>query len=201
MGDSAQIGRPEFKLRGKCPFPKGFCTKQKQAGQNLVLGSFSVPPDLPGAGTSDYDAGSHFTKRNGSTAAQTDAAASGFSPERASRFRWVICALLFFACVVNYMDRQVLGLLKPDLSKTFGWSETEYAQMAIFFQLAYAVGQIGVRLVHELDRRKNRLRLSVLFWSLSAMSHALCRTVGGFRASGWRWAWANRAIFRPPSAS
>ncbi len=42
-------------------------------------------------------------------------------------FRWVICALLFFACVVNYMDRQVLGLLKPDLSRTFHWSEADYA--------------------------------------------------------------------------
>ncbi len=59
------------------------------------------------------------------------------------RFRWFICALLFFACVVNYMDRQVLGLLKPDLSRTYGWSETDYARMAIFFQFAYAIGQAG----------------------------------------------------------
>jgi ACS family hexuronate transporter-like MFS transporter len=105
---------------------------------------------------------------------------------RATRFRWVICALLFFVCTVNYMDRQVLGLLKPDLSRTFGWTEDEYARMAIFFQFAYAIGQLSFGSFMNWIGTKAAYAVSVLFWSLSAMSHALCRTVGGF--SGARFA-------------
>lgn len=97
-----------------------------------------------------------------------------------SKYRWVICALLFFVCTVNYMDRQVLGLLKPDLVRIFGWSETEYARMAIYFQLAYAIGQLWFGSLMNLVGIKRAYAASVLFWSLSAMSHALCRTVGGF---------------------
>ena len=99
---------------------------------------------------------------------------------RPTKYRWVICALLFFVCTVNYMDRQVLGLLKPDLSKTFGWTETQYALMAIFFQFSYAIGQLGFGTFMNWIGVKSAYAISVLFWSLSAMSHALCRTVGGF---------------------
>jgi len=99
---------------------------------------------------------------------------------RVGKYRWVICALLFCVCTVNYMDRQVLGLLKPDLSKTFGWTETQYALMAIFFQFAYAVGQLGFGTFMNWLGVKGAYAASVLFWSLAAMSHALCRTVGGF---------------------
>src|SRR5512135_227918 len=95
-------------------------------------------------------------------------------------FRWIVCALLFFACTVNYMDRQVLGLLKPDLSRTFQWSETDYSRMAIFFQLAYALGQAGFGSFMNWFWVKRAYSVSVLFWSLSAMSHAFCRTVSGF---------------------
>src|SRR5215469_8930927 len=98
-------------------------------------------------------------------------------------FRWVICALLFFACTVNYMDRQVLGLLKPSLSQKFSWTETDYSRMAIFFQAAYAAGQILFGPIINWIGTKSAYACSVLFWSLSAMSHALCRTVGGFCAA------------------
>jgi MFS transporter, ACS family, hexuronate transporter len=99
---------------------------------------------------------------------------------RPTKYRWVICGLLFAVCTVNYMDRQVLGLLKPDLTKTFGWTEAEYASMAIFFQFAYAIGQLGFGSFMNWIGVKSAYAASVLFWSLSAMSHALCRTVGGF---------------------
>lgn len=99
------------------------------------------------------------------------------------RYRWVICALLFSACMVNYMDRQVLGLLKPVLSKEFSWTETDYSLMAIFFQLAYAVGQAGFGSFMNWIGTKRAYASAVLFWSLSAMSHALCRTVPGFSAA------------------
>ena len=99
------------------------------------------------------------------------------------KFRWFICALLFFACTVNYMDRQVLGLLKPVLSQKFTWTETDYSRMAIFFQAAYAVGQICFGPLINWIGTKAAYAGSVLFWSLAAMSHALCRTVPGFSAA------------------
>jgi ACS family hexuronate transporter-like MFS transporter len=56
------------------------------------------------------------------------------------RYRWVICALLFFAATVNYVDRQVIGILKPTLQAQYGWSEVDYGDIVFAFQLAYAVG-------------------------------------------------------------
>jgi len=96
------------------------------------------------------------------------------------KFRWVICALLFAACTINYMDRQVLGLLKPDLSRTFNWTETDYGRMAIAFQAAYAVGQTLFGPLINWIGTKSAYAFSVLFWSLAAMSHSLCRSVTGF---------------------
>src|SRR6187551_3955994 len=61
------------------------------------------------------------------------------SGSRIGRWRWVICALLFFATTINYIDRQVLGILAPDLQREIGWSELDYARIVIAFQLAYAV--------------------------------------------------------------
>lgn len=99
------------------------------------------------------------------------------------KFRWAICALLFFACTVNYMDRQVLGLLKPVLSAKFNWSETDYSRMAILFSAAYAIGQILFGPIINWIGTKAAYAGSVIVWSLAAMSHALCRTVTGFSAA------------------
>ena len=99
------------------------------------------------------------------------------------KFRWVICALLFFACTVNYMDRQVLGLLKPLLSQKFSWTETDYSRMAILFQAAYAIGQVFFGPIINWIGTKSAYALSVLLWSAAAVSHAFCRTVGGFSAA------------------
>ena len=59
------------------------------------------------------------------------------------RYRWVIVALLFAAMVINYVDRQTIGLLKPDLSRRFGWSETDYANLVFYFQFSYAVAYVA----------------------------------------------------------
>jgi len=99
---------------------------------------------------------------------------------RIGRFRWVICALLFFATAINYMDRQILGLLKPDLAKSFQWSETDYSQIVVAFQAAYAVGQILFGPFIEWVGTKSAYALSIIFWSLAAMSHAAARSVFGF---------------------
>ena len=58
----------------------------------------------------------------------------------AGNFRWVVCALLFLATTVNYIDRQVIGILKPTLQQQYGWSEIDYADIVFSFQLAYAIG-------------------------------------------------------------
>ena len=96
------------------------------------------------------------------------------------KFRWVICALLFFACVINYLDRQVLGLLKPDLMKMFGWTEKDYGIIAICFQSSYALGQVAFGPIMNAVGTKMTYAFSIVFWSLAAMSHALARTVFGW---------------------
>ena len=59
------------------------------------------------------------------------------SVPKAGYFRWIICALLFFAATINYIDRQVIGILKPTLQQEFGWSELDYGDIVLAFQLAY----------------------------------------------------------------
>src|SRR4026208_2529015 len=68
--------------------------------------------------------------------------ASGSGPQWSGvgYYRWIICGLLFFAATINYIDRQVIGLLKPTLTKEFGWSELDYGDIVFSFQLAYAIG-------------------------------------------------------------
>ncbi|MGH7940443.1 MAG: MFS transporter [Limisphaerales bacterium] len=100
--------------------------------------------------------------------------------KKTGKYRWVICALLFFACTVNYMDRQVLGLLKPLLSQRFSWTEMDYSRMAILFQGAYAIGQVLFGPIINWIGAKSAYGLSVLVWSSAAMSQAFCSTVGGF---------------------
>ncbi len=96
------------------------------------------------------------------------------------RYRWVICALLFFATTVNYIDRQVLGILAPDLQRTLGWSQVDYGNIVTAFQAAYALGLLLAG--RMLDAVGTRLGFAVaaVFWSLASMSHALARTPLGF---------------------
>jgi ACS family hexuronate transporter-like MFS transporter len=101
-------------------------------------------------------------------------------PSRIGKFRWVICALLFFACVINYLDRQVLGLLKPDLMKIFNWTEKDYGVIAICFQASYAIGQVAFGPIMNVIGTKATYAFSIAFWSLAAMGHALAQTVFGW---------------------
>lgn len=96
------------------------------------------------------------------------------------RFRWVIVALLFAATIINYMDRQILGLLKPHLSNDLGWSETDYSNIVIAFQASYAIGQMFFGPVIEWLGTKMAFSVAIVFWSLAAMAHAAARSVFGF---------------------
>ena len=110
-------------------------------------------------------------------------------------FRWVICALLFIGTTVNYIDRQVIGLLKPLLETQFQWTETDYANIVFCFQLAYAIGLLFVGGL--LDRIGIRLgfALAVVFWSIAAVAHGFMRTVTGFAAARFGLGLAESANF------
>jgi len=98
-------------------------------------------------------------------------------------FRWVICALLFFATTINYVDRQVLGILAKPLQQELGWSEADYGFIATAFTGAYAIGLLIVgRLMDWLGTRKG-LSFAIIFWSLAAMGHAFARSAFGFGAA------------------
>lgn len=97
-----------------------------------------------------------------------------------SQVRWLICALLFFAASVNYMDRQVIGLLKPTLQVQFGWTEEGYSNIVVAFQLAYGSSLLFIgKLIDRIGTRKG-FSLAVLFWSISAMAHAAATSVFQF---------------------
>ncbi len=101
----------------------------------------------------------------------------------AGHYRWIICALLFFAATINYMDRQIIGLLKPLLQNEIGWNEIDYSNIIFAFQLAYAIGLLFVgRVMDWLGSRKG-FSLSVAIWSLAAMAHALAHSLLGFGAA------------------
>jgi ACS family hexuronate transporter-like MFS transporter len=99
---------------------------------------------------------------------------------RTANFRWYVCGLLFFATTVNYIDRQVLGLLKPVLEKELGWSEANYGWIVFAFQTAYALMMpFAGRLLDWVGTRLG-YAVAVTFWSLAAMAHSLARGVPGF---------------------
>src|SRR5580658_3180359 len=96
------------------------------------------------------------------------------------RRRWLICGLLFFATTVNYMDRQVLALLKPTLQLQFGWTEIGYSNIVLAFQFAYGAGLLFIgKLIDRLGTRKG-FSLAVLVWSAAAMAHAAASSVVQF---------------------
>ncbi|MGC1674889.1 MAG: MFS transporter, partial [Candidatus Acidiferrales bacterium] len=98
----------------------------------------------------------------------------------AGNFRWVICALLFFGVTKNYMDRQVLGVLKGTLQHDLGWSEIDYGNLVFAFQAAYAAGMIFVgRLIDRLGTRVG-YAVAMIFWSLASMGHAFANSLAGF---------------------
>lgn len=106
---------------------------------------------------------------------QTNAGLAGVA-----RHRWWICALLLAATTINYMDRQLIGVLKPLLQQELGWSETDYGNIVLAFQASYGIGLLLAG--RALDRVGTRLGfpIAVALWSLAAMSHALARGVHGF---------------------
>ncbi|MBP6820961.1 MAG: MFS transporter [Acidobacteria bacterium] len=113
---------------------------------------------------------------------QTTSGAAASSVAKIKNLRWYICGLLFFATVVNYVDRQVLGALAPQLQKEIGWTESEYSQIVIAFQIAYAVMFLVWGGVLDRIGVKRGFTIALILWSLAAIGHAFV-TNGGVLAA------------------
>lgn len=98
----------------------------------------------------------------------------------ATRFRWLICGLLFLATVINYLDRSVLGVLAATLQKEIGWTDTQYGDINAAFQLAYGVGFVVLGWLVDRTGTRVGYAVSLIFWSLAAAAHALARSAFGF---------------------
>ena len=99
------------------------------------------------------------------------------SSTRLGRVRWTVCAMLFVATSINYMDRQVIAILKPTLEHSIGLTEVSYGYIVDAFQIAYGIGLLAAgRLIDKLGTRIGYM-LVMAVWSLSAMGHALASTV------------------------
>ena len=88
------------------------------------------------------------------------------------KYRWTICSLLFFATTVNYLDRQVLSLLAPDLSKEFGWTNSDYANITAVFQFVYAISMLFAGRIIDKLGTKSGYSWAIIIWSIGAIMHA-----------------------------
>lgn len=97
-----------------------------------------------------------------------------------NNYRWIICGLLLLGTTKNYVDRQILGVLKVTLQSNFGWSEIDYSNLILVFQGSYAIGMLVVgRMIDRLGTRVG-YALAMFFWSVASMAHAACGSLLGF---------------------
>lgn len=101
-------------------------------------------------------------------------------PPGPTRYRWVVCALIFSAITINYLDRLVFGLLAPELQKIFSWSNADYTRIVLWFEIAYAIGLAFAG--RFLDRMGTRIGFALFLaaWCLAASLHAAMTTLAGF---------------------
>src|SRR4051812_38553821 len=99
---------------------------------------------------------------------------------KTGNYRWLIVALLFFATCINYVDRQIIGLLKPILENEFKWTETDFAHIVMAFTSAYAIGLLISGKIIDSIGTKAGYALSVVIWSIAAMLHAIAGSAMGF---------------------
>jgi len=115
--------------------------------------------------------------RTSETSAVADAPRANFLM---GNFRWVICGVLLLGTTKNYMDRQVIGVLKTTLQQQFHWSEIDYSNLVFAFQTAYALGMLAMgRLIDWLGTRIG-YAIAMAFWSLASMAHGMVNSFAGF---------------------
>ena len=88
------------------------------------------------------------------------------------KYRWTICSLVFYATTINYLDRQVISLLKPTLQKEFNWTEMDYSNIVVAFQFAYALGMVGAGRIIDKIGTKLGYALTLTLWSIASILHA-----------------------------
>jgi ACS family hexuronate transporter-like MFS transporter len=109
-----------------------------------------------------------------------DVSAAPAPSEKIGRYRWVIVSLLFAAMVINYVDRQTIGLLKPNLSKEFGWSEGDYADLVFYFQLSYAIAYLAWGKIMDKIGARWGFGIAFAIWQIAHIAHAGARGLSGF---------------------
>lgn len=96
------------------------------------------------------------------------------------KYRWMVVTLLFFATTINYVDRQVIGLLKDTLTKEFHWTEIDYSNIVMAFSAAYALGLLLFGRIIDAIGTKLGYAVSIVVWSIAAMAHAMAKSTFGF---------------------
>lgn len=104
----------------------------------------------------------------------------GIPYKKIGNYRWVVCSLLFFATTINYLDRQVLGYLKPTLEKEFAWTETDYSHIVMAFTASYALGLLLFGRIIDKVGSKLGYTVSITVWSIAAMLHSFVKSTLGF---------------------
>ncbi|MCW3125088.1 MAG: transporter [Bacteroidetes bacterium] len=103
------------------------------------------------------------------------------SERRMTNYRWMICALIFFATTINYVDRSVISFLKSTFTEQMHWTDGDYANVEITFKIFYAIGLLGAGRIIDKAGTKLGYGLSVFFWSLAGIATSLVNTVVGFQ--------------------
>jgi MFS transporter, ACS family, hexuronate transporter len=135
------------------------------------------------------------TEHTGSIQPRVARSVASKPASRAGYFRWIICALLLLGTTKNYMDRQILGVLKTTLQHNLGWNEIDYANLVFAFQAAYAIGMLLVgRLIDRLGTRVG-YALAMIFWSIASMGHAIGRTLSDFVLARFALGFGESGVF------
>src|SRR5436305_11073232 len=117
------------------------------------------------------------------------------SPSAVGRFRWVICAVLLLGVTKNYMDRQVIAVLKGTLQHDLGWSEIDYGNLVFTFQLAYAAGLLLVGRVIDVVGTRLGYAISMVAWSLASMAFGAMNSMQGFLAARFALGFGEAGVF------
>src|SRR6266851_1366989 len=126
---------------------------------------------------------------------EAEVAVAVAKPAPSGSVRWVVCGLLFFATAINYIDRQVLGILAPSLQTAIGWTELQYGYIVTAFQAAYALGFLFSGRLLDWAGTRLGYAFALIFWSFAAMAHALARTPLGFGMARLALTFSWRAAF------
>ena len=127
--------------------------------------------------------------------AGSEPAGSASPTDSTGKYRWTICALLFFATTINYVDRQVLSLLAKTLETSIGWNDIQYSNITSAFTAAYAIGLLLAGSLMDRIGTRRGFAAAISLWSVAGMGHALARTPFGFGVARFALFLDNRSVY------